>query len=108
MPYDQWECTSVLALYNSLPVSLAEVAKALHMDEDKQKDIRGKALINYFSKPCKPTKANGGRTRNRPSDAPDKWATYISTTARTWWWSGLYEKVTGAKAPGGGTSVLAP
>ena len=77
MPYDQWECTSVLALYNSLPVSLAEVAKALHMDEDKQKDIRGKALINYFSKPCKPTKANGGRTRNRPSDAPDKWATYI-------------------------------
>lgn len=77
MPMDQWECTSVLALYNSLPVSLAEVAKALHMDADKQKDTRGKALINYFSKPCKPTKANGGRTRNRPADAPDKWAAYI-------------------------------
>lgn len=77
LPIDQWECTSVLALYNSLPTSLASVAKALGFPEDKQKDARGKALIRYFSIPCKPTAANGWRIRNRPEDAPDKWATYI-------------------------------
>lgn len=74
---DQWECSSVLACYNSLPTGLANVAKVLHFSEDKQKDARGKALIRYFSMPCKPTKANGGRTRNLPTDAPDKWAEYI-------------------------------
>lgn len=77
MPLECWECTSILSLYNSLPTGLANVAKILKLGEDKQKDARGKALINYFSKPCKPTKANGGRTRNRPEDAPDKWAEYI-------------------------------
>ncbi|MGE1061824.1 DNA polymerase [Megasphaera paucivorans] len=73
----QWECSSVLACYNSLPTGLANVAKVLHFGEDKQKDARGKALIRYFSMPCKPTKANGGRTRNMPADAPDKWVEYI-------------------------------
>lgn len=77
MPLECWECTSILSLYNSLPTGLANVAKILKLGEDKQKDARGKALINYFSKPCKPTKANGGRMRNRPEDAPDKWAEYI-------------------------------
>lgn len=77
MPFGCWECTSILSLYNSLPTGLANVAKILKLADDKQKDTRGKALINYFSKPCKPTKANGMRTRNLPSDAPDKWNTYI-------------------------------
>lgn len=73
--FENWECSSVLALYNSLPTSLDGVAKALRMDA--QKDRRGKALIQYFSVPCKPTAANGGRTRNLPEHAPDKWAEYI-------------------------------
>lgn len=73
--FENWECSSVLALYNSLPTSLDGVAKALRMDA--QKDRRGKALIQYFSVPCKPTAANGGRTRNLPEHAPDKWAKYI-------------------------------
>lgn len=77
MPWEGWDCTSVLAFYWSLPSGLANVAKALGLPEDKQKDERGKALIRYFSRPCKPTKANGGRTRNLPEDAPDKWAEYI-------------------------------
>lgn len=77
MPDTSWECSSVLALYNSLPTGLANVAKILKLGDGQQKDTRGKALIRYFSLPCKPTKANGGRTRNRPSDAPDKWAEYI-------------------------------
>lgn len=77
MPTECWECSSILALYNSLPTGLANVAQILKLGEDKQKDARGKALINYFSKPCKPSLINGGRTRYYPKDAPDKWATYI-------------------------------
>lgn len=76
MPIEQWECTSVLALYNSLPCALSGVAHALGLEE--QKDTKGKALIRYFSTPCKPTKANGGRTRNMPSDAPERWELYKS------------------------------
>lgn len=77
MPAEQWECTSILALYNSLPTGLANVAKILKLADDKQKDTRGKALINYFSKPCRPTKTNGGRTRNLPEHNPEAWETYI-------------------------------
>ncbi len=73
--FENWECSSVLALYNSLPTSLDGVSKALRMDA--QKDRRGMALIQYFSVPCKPTAANGGRTRNLPEHAPDKWAEFI-------------------------------
>lgn len=76
LPEDQWECDRILSLYNSYPPHLAAVAKAMHFDEDRQKDTRGKALIRYFCLPCKPTKANGGRTRNYPKDAPDKWAIF--------------------------------
>lgn len=76
LPEEQWECTRILALYNSYPPHLEAVAKAMGFKEDKQKDTRGKALIRYFCLPCKPTKANGGRTRNLPSDDPEKWATF--------------------------------
>ena len=62
----QWSCTSVLALPLGLPGYLAGVAGALHFPEDKQKMKVGKRLIDYFCKPCKPTKANGMRTRNLP------------------------------------------
>lgn len=62
----QWSCTSVLALTLGLPGFLAGVAGALHFPEDKQKMKVGKRLIDYFCKPCRPTKANGMRTRNLP------------------------------------------
>lgn len=76
LPIEQWECDSVLALYNSYPPSLATVAKAMRLTEDKQKDTRGKALIQYFCVPCKPTASNGHRTRNLPEHAPEKWAIF--------------------------------
>ena len=71
----QWQCTMVLAAIVGLPLSLGEVSKVLNLEE--QKDTKGKALLNYFSKPCKPTKANGERTRNLPQHAPEKWAELI-------------------------------
>ncbi len=63
--------TMVLCAYNGLPMSLDAAGAALGLPE--QKLAEGKALISYFCKPCKPTKANGGRTRNMPEDAPEKW-----------------------------------
>ncbi len=68
---ESWECTSVLALYGSLPTGLDTVAKILHLPE--QKDDKGKRLIQFFSVPCRPTKSNGGRTRNLPEHDPEKW-----------------------------------
>lgn len=73
--FTNWECTSVLALYCSLPPGLENVAKALRLDE--LKDTKGKRLIQYFSIPCKPTKTNGMRTRNLPHHAPEAWASFI-------------------------------
>ncbi|KZL94339.1 DNA polymerase [Clostridium magnum] len=73
MPPEQWQCTMVKALVMGLPSSLDMVGKAMRFEEDKQKMKEGKALIQYFCKPCKPTKANGGRTRNLPEHAPEKW-----------------------------------
>lgn len=73
MEPEQWLCTMVLASTLGLPRSLEEAGKALGLAEDKQKLVTGKALIQYFCKPCKPTRANGGRTRNMPGDAPEKW-----------------------------------
>lgn len=70
----QWRCTMVMAASLTLPGRLADVAVALGTAEKKMEE--GKDLIRYFSVPCKPTKANGGRMRNRPSDAPEKWAVY--------------------------------
>ncbi|KOF56636.1 MULTISPECIES: DNA polymerase [Clostridium] len=72
-PPEQWQCTMIKALTLGLPGSLDMVGKALHFEENKQKMKEGKALIQYFCKPCKPTKANGGRTRNLPEHAPEKW-----------------------------------
>lgn len=68
---DQWECTMVRSAMLGLPLSLAAVGKALRLDD--QKIDEGKALIRYFSLPCKPTKTNGMRTRNLPEHAPEKW-----------------------------------
>lgn len=76
MDPDQWLCTMVLASTLGLPRSLEEAGKALGLAEDQQKLAAGKALIQYFCRPCKPTKSNGGRTRNLPSDAPEKWALF--------------------------------
>lgn len=69
----EWDCTMIQALRIGLPGSLDMVGKALHFAEDKQKMKEGKALIQYFCKPCKPTKTNGGRTRNLPEHDTDKW-----------------------------------
>lgn len=75
-PPEEWIDTMALAAYCGLPLSLDAVCKALGFSEDKQKDARGKKLIQYFSKPCKPTKVNGGRTRNLPHHDPDAWEEY--------------------------------
>lgn len=68
MPPSQWDCTMIKALTIGLPGSLDMVGKALKLGEDKQKMKEGKALIQYFCKPCKPTKANGFSTRNMPGN----------------------------------------
>ena len=68
-----WHDTMILALYNGLPRALKQVGEVLSLE--KQKMDEGKDLIRYFCVPCKPTKTNGGRTRNLPGDAPDKWET---------------------------------
>ncbi|WP_270578014.1 DNA polymerase [Caldibacillus thermoamylovorans] len=80
MPPEQWRCTAVDASRLGLPGYLAGVAQALKLEI--QKDAAGTALINYFSKPCKPTKTNGGRTRNLPEHDPEKWQQYIKYNRR--------------------------
>ncbi|KEO84780.1 DNA polymerase [Tumebacillus flagellatus] len=72
----QWRCTMVHAQYLGLPASLDQAGKVLGVSI--QKDAKGKNLIKYFSVPCKPTKTNGGRTRNHPHHDPEKWSEYIS------------------------------
>lgn len=74
IPVDNWYCTLVKSAYCGLPLSLDQVSKVLDL-QDKKLDT-GKALIKYFSCPCKPTKINGMRTRNYPWDAPEKWEMY--------------------------------
>lgn len=76
MPPEQWRCTMVQAMELGLPGSLAGAAQALGLPE--QKDAQGRACINYFSKPCKPTKANGNRVRNLPQHDPEKWEIFKS------------------------------
>ena len=73
----EWRDTAFMAYHAGLPGSLAGVGTALGFDQDKAKDRAGKDLIRYFSIPCRPTKSNGGRTRNLPEHAPEKWAQYI-------------------------------
>lgn len=77
MPPEEWRCTAVHAATLGLPGNLAGVGAALGLPEDKQKDKIGKSLISYFCKPCRPTKTNGGRTRNLPEHDPEKWAQFI-------------------------------
>ena len=75
-----WRCTMVWAAYMGLPLSLQGVGTVLNLD--KQKLTEGKELIKYFCSPCAPTKSNGGRTRNRPEDAPEKWTLFKSYNLR--------------------------
>lgn len=74
MDAEQWECTMVRSAMLGLPLSLDAVGRVLKLELQKMQE--GKSLIRYFSCPCKPTKVNGGRTRNLPQHAPDKWATF--------------------------------
>ena len=76
----QWRCSMIWSAYLGLPLSLAGVGAVLKLE--KQKLETGKDLIKYFCQPCSPTKANGGRTRNRPADAPDKWEMFKSYNLR--------------------------
>ena len=71
---EQWRCSQVHSLTLGLPISLAGVAKCLKLETQKMDE--GKALIRYFSIPCKPTKANGSRTRNLPHHDLIKWETF--------------------------------
>lgn len=74
---DQWCCTMAWAQNLGLPASLAQLGKVLGLPEDKQKMTEGKRLIRYFCMPCRPTKTNGGRTRNQPYDDREKWEQFV-------------------------------
>lgn len=76
MPPEEWRCTMVKALTLGLPGNLAGAGEALGLPAEKLKDPQGKALIQFFSKPCKPTRTNGQRTRNLPEHDPAKWQLY--------------------------------
>ena len=71
---ESWRCSMVWAATTGLPLSLEGVGAVLGLEKQKLTD--GKDLIKYFSVPCAPTKTNGGRTRNRPFHAPDKWEAF--------------------------------
>lgn len=77
---ESWRCSMIWASTLGLPRSLEGVGKVLGLD--KQKLSEGKELIRYFCVPCSPTKSNGGRTRNMPSDAPEKWSLFKSYNIR--------------------------
>lgn len=78
MPPEEWRCTMIKCLTMGLPGNLADAGAALGLPEDKLKDPQGKALIQFFSKPCKPTRTNGQRTRNLPAHDPEKWKLFIA------------------------------
>ena len=75
-----WHCTMVWSATLGLPLSLETAGAALGLE--KQKLTEGKDLIRYFCVPCKPTKANGGRTRNRPEHDPEKWERFKAYNLR--------------------------
>lgn len=75
-----WRCSLVWGAYMGLPLSLEGIGKVLKLENQKMSE--GKALIRYFCVPCKPTKANGGRTRNLPEHDPVKWSTFIAYNKR--------------------------
>ena len=70
-----WKCSMIWAAYMGLPLSLAGAGTVLGLEEQKLKE--GKDLIRYFCVPCKPTKVNGGRTRNLPEHDMEKWNTFV-------------------------------
>lgn len=76
----QWFCTMVAAAYLGLPLSLDKVGQVLGLTH--QKDAKGKALIQFFCKPCKPTNKNGGRTVNEPGHDPERWEAFIGYNAQ--------------------------
>lgn len=76
LPPEQWRDTMLHGLYCGYTAGLEATGRALGLPEDKQKLNTGKALIRYFCVPCKPSKANGGRTRNYPRHDPEKWALF--------------------------------
>jgi DNA polymerase len=78
----QWRCTSVHALYLGMPGNLSDVGKVVGLAPDRQKMAVGWGLIRYFCIPCKPTKKNGGRTRNLAHHDPDKWKTFVEYCQR--------------------------
>ncbi len=80
LPPEEWEDTMILAAMNGLPMSLDAAGAALQLKDQKIKE--GTALINYFCKPCRPTINNGGRTRNLPEHAPDKWDRFVEYCRR--------------------------
>lgn len=67
----------ILSAVCGLPLELGAAGKALRLEADEAKDREGKALIRYFCSPCRPTKVNGGRTRNLPQHDADKWELFI-------------------------------
>ena len=75
-----WHCSMVWSASLGLPLSLAQVGAVLKLED--QKMTEGKDLIRYFCVPCKATASNGGRTRNLPKDAPEKWAVFKSYNIR--------------------------
>ena len=75
-----WRCSMIWAAYIGLPLSLEGVGAVLKLQDQKMSE--GKALIKFFSVPCKASKTNGGRTWNRPEHAPDKWATFKAYNKR--------------------------
>lgn len=77
---DSWYCTMVWSATLGLPLSLEKVGEVLGLKE--QKLSVGKDLIRFFCKPCEPTYANGGRTRNRPYHARDNWETFKAYNKR--------------------------
>lgn len=82
LPPSQWRDTMLHGLYAGYTAGLDATGRALGISEDKQKLNTGKALIRYFCVPCKPTKANGGRTRNYPHHDPEKWALFKTYNAQ--------------------------
>lgn len=75
-----WKCTMIWSAYMGLPLSLEGVGAVLKLQDQKMKE--GKDLIRYFCSPCKATKVNGGRTRNLPEHAPDKWEVFKAYNKR--------------------------
>lgn len=73
LPAEQWRCSMLHAMYCGYPAGLGAAGEALGLPQDKQKLSVGQSLIRFFCKPCKPTKVNGGRTRNLPDHDRAKW-----------------------------------